>query len=81
MNKPAFMSRKLKVTKVGNSAGVILPKDLLAKLNVNIGDEITLSLEDGAIVLNPRDDEFDEEMTLAREIMIRRRDALRELAK
>lgn len=54
---------------------------MLAKLNAAVGDEITVSLEDGAIALNARDDEFAEGMGLAREIMIPRRDALRELAK
>ena len=82
MNKPIFLSRRLKITRIGNSAGVILPKDMLAHLNAQIGDEINFSEdEDGTIVLNARDPEFEEEMRIAREIMARRRSALRELAK
>lgn len=80
MNQP-FVIRPLKVVKIGNSAGVILSKAMLDKLNAKIGDEIELTMEDGTITLNARDSEFEEEMRIAREIMVKRRSALRELAK
>lgn len=80
MNKP-FAIRPLKVVKIGNSAGVILSKAMLDKLNAKIGDEIELTVEDETITLNARDSEFEEEMRIAREIMVKRRSALRELAK
>lgn len=82
MNKPIVRSRSLKITKVGNSAGIILPKELLAKLGADIGDEVSLTIhEDGQITLTPVDAEFEEEMRLARQIMRERRKVLRELAK
>lgn len=81
MNKPTFLYRQTKIVKIGNSAGIVLPKEVLAKLNAQVGDEIDAVLEDGTLILRPRDDGFEEEMRLAREIMIKRRSALRELAK
>lgn len=81
MNKPITHARSLKITKIGNSAGIILPKELLAKLNADVGDEISLTLTDDGITLTPVDPEFEEEMVLARQIMHERRKVLRELAK
>ncbi len=81
MNKPVTHARSLKITKIGNSAGIILPKELLAKLNAEIGDEISLALSDNGITLTPVDPEFEEEMRFARQIMQERRKVLRELAK
>lgn len=81
MNKPVKHARSLRITRVGNSAGIILPKDLLAKLNAEIGDEVSLTLDDDGITLSPVDSEFEEEMRLARQIMNERRKVLRELAK
>ena len=81
MNKPVKHARSLKITKIGNSAGVILPKELLAKLNAGVGDEISLTMDEDGITLTPLDTEFEEEMEAVREIMKRRRKALRELAK
>lgn len=71
----------LKVTQIGNSVGVILPKEVLARLKVQKGDSLFLTdLPDG-VTLRPYDDEFAEQMTLAREIMKEYRDVLHELAK
>lgn len=74
-------STVLKVTQIGNSVGVILPKEVLARLKVQKGDSLFLTdLPDG-VALRPYDDEFAEQMTLAREIMKEYRDVLHELAK
>ena len=81
MNKPVPRTRSLKITKIGNSAGIILSKELLATLNVDIGDEISLTMNDDGITLSPVDPEFEEEMRLARQIMRERVKVLRELAK
>ncbi|QEA14186.1 AbrB/MazE/SpoVT family DNA-binding domain-containing protein [Comamonas flocculans] len=71
----------LKVTQIGNSMGVILPKEVLARLKVQKGDSLFLSdLPDG-VALRPYDEEFAEQMAMAREIMRKRRNVLRELAK
>ena len=72
---------RLKVTTVGNSTGVVLPKDLLAKLRVGKGDSLyATELPDG-IKLTPYDEEFERQMEIAEDIMRKRRNLLRELAK
>ena len=71
----------LKVTQIGNSVGVILPKEVLARLKVGKGDSLFVTdLPDG-VALRPYDAEFAEAMEAAREIMKEYRDVLRELAK
>lgn len=72
---------KLKITAIGNSAGVILPKELLAKLRVEKGDEIyALETPDG-IRLTTYDPVFAAQMEVAEEIMRKDRDLLRKLAR
>ncbi|QTD46889.1 AbrB/MazE/SpoVT family DNA-binding domain-containing protein [Ottowia testudinis] len=71
----------LKVTQIGNSVGVILPKDVLARLKVGKGDSLFLTDVPDGVTLRPYDENFAEQMTLAREIMRKRRNVLRELAK
>lgn len=75
------MNARLKVIKIGNSAGVILPKELLAQLRVELGDTLSADKTEHGVELRHQDDEFEEQMALAREVMNRRRRALRELAK
>ncbi len=71
----------LKVTQIGNSVGVILPKEVLARLKVGKGDSLFVTdLPDG-VALRAYDQEFAEQMEVAREIMKEYRDVLRELAK
>lgn len=74
------MNTELKIKKIGNSAGVILPKELLAHLDVGIGDVVAVSRTPRGIELTPPDADFDAQMAAAREVMERRRRALRELA-
>jgi putative addiction module antidote len=70
-----------KVMKVGNSLGLILPKDVLARLNVTAGDSLFLIEGPGGYRLTPYDPEFEEQMAIAKDIMKSDRDILRELAK
>ena len=71
----------LKVTQIGNSVGVILPKEVLARLKGGKGESLFVTdLPDG-VALRPYDAEFAEAMEAAREIMKEYRDVLRELAK
>jgi putative addiction module antidote len=71
----------LKVTQIGNSLGVILPKEILARLKVEKGDQIFLTeAPDGYRVVN-NDPGFSVQMKAAQEIMRKRRNVLRELAK
>ncbi len=71
----------LKLTQIGNSVGVILPKEILARLKVGKGDTVFVTEKDGGVLLSPYDSEFEHQMTLARDIMRKRRHVLRELAK
>jgi antitoxin MazE len=41
------------VRRMGNSAGIILPKPVLAELGVTVGDDVSLSMEKGRVVLVP----------------------------
>lgn len=71
----------LKLTQIGNSVGVILPKEAQAKLNVGKGDTVYFTDAPDGFRLTPYEPGFEEQMTAARLIMKRRRNALRELAK
>jgi len=71
----------LKLTQIGNSVGVILPKEVLARLKLEKGDTVFLTEAADGFKLTPYSTEFEQQMALSREIMKRRRNALRELAK
>lgn len=76
------MNKPLKLIKIGNSTGVILPKDVLAHLNLAQGDEVYVSEgPDGRISLDPYNADFARKMELAEQIMREDRDILRVLAK
>lgn len=75
------MNTQLKITRIGNSAGVVLPKELLAHLDAAIGHVLSVSKTPRGIELSAREPDFDAQMSLAREVMARRKRALRELAK
>ncbi|HET7923205.1 MAG TPA: AbrB/MazE/SpoVT family DNA-binding domain-containing protein [Gammaproteobacteria bacterium] len=71
---------KLKVTSIGNSAGVILPKELLARLRVEKGDELyALETPDG-IKLTIYDPTLAQQMEVAEKVMRKDRNVLRKLA-
>jgi putative addiction module antidote len=80
-NQGGYAMVALKVTKVGNSAGVVLPKDTLASMHLEIGDTVYLTEAPGGYRITPYEPGFEEQMAAARRIMKRRRNALRELAK
>ena len=71
----------LKITQIGNSVGVILPKDLLARLKVEKGDTVFWTEASNGVTLSAYNPEFEIQMTEARRIMKKRRAVLRELAK
>jgi putative addiction module antidote len=73
---------KLKLTAVGTSTGVVIPKEMLLRLNVKKGDVIyAVETADGGYRLTPYDPSFDEKMEKAGEIMRRYRNTLNVLAK
>jgi len=71
----------LKLTAIGNSVGVILPKEVLAQLNMEKGDTLFLTPAEGGARLTPYNAEFEQQMSVAKDIMKKRRNALRELSK
>lgn len=71
----------LKLTQIGNSVGVILPKDVLARLKVEKGDTLFVIDAANGVMLTPYSAEFEVQMSLARKIMKKRRNVLHELAK
>ena len=72
---------KLKITPIGNSFGVILPKEALAKLKLTGGDAVFLTETPDGYRITPYDPEFEAQMNAAKQVMKKRRNALRELAK
>ena len=75
------MNRSLKITRIGNSAGVVLPKELLAKLRVGVGDTLYVSETPDGIRITAANPDFAEKMAAAERIMREDRDILRVLAK
>ena len=71
----------LKLTQIGNSVGVIFPKELLARLKLEKGDSLFVSEAANGFMLSTYDPEFEQQMTEARRIMKDRRAVLHELAK
>jgi len=71
----------LKVTKIGNSLGVVLPKEALHELNVTLGDGLILTKSPHGYRLTPYDETLAVQIEAGRRIMKKRRNALRELAK
>lgn len=73
---------KVELKKIGNSTGVILPKEIMARLQLSVGDKFYASLTpDGGLRFTPYDPEFEKAMEIARRGMKIYRNALAELAK
>ncbi len=72
---------KLKVTTVGNSTGIVLPKEVLARLNIGKGDTLFLTEGPDGYRLTPYDPDFERQMGHLRKVMAERRNVLKELAK
>ncbi|MEP9350477.1 AbrB/MazE/SpoVT family DNA-binding domain-containing protein [Xanthobacter sp. KR7-225] len=70
----------LKLAKVGDSVGAIIPKEVLQRLNVGEGDTLYLTETPDGYRLTTCDPEFEEQMVAARRVMARRRRALQVLA-
>ena len=69
------------VTQIGNSTGVILPKEVAARLKVKKGDSVFLPETPDGYTVTPYDPEFEDQIKAARRGMARYRNALHELAK
>lgn len=72
----------VEIKKIGNSSGVILPKEVMVRLNLSVGDQLYATMTpEGSIRLTPYDPKFEKAMEVARRGMKRYRNALAELAK
>ena len=71
----------VKLTQIGNSVGVILPKEVLARLKVEKGDALYMTDAVDGITLSTYSPDFEAQMAEARRIMKKRRAVLHELAK
>jgi putative addiction module antidote len=71
----------LKLTQIGNSVGVILPKDVLARLRLEKGDTVFVTDAANGVLLTPFDPVLDEQLEAGREFMREYRDTFHQLAK
>jgi len=71
----------LKITQIGNSLGVVLPKELLARLKLEKGDTLFVTDAPGGVNLTPYDPAVEEQLALGREFMREFRDTFHQLAK
>jgi putative addiction module antidote len=72
---------EMKIIQVGNSLGITLPREVLAAMKVDKGDTLTFTPAPDGFRITPYDAEKARQFALVRDIMKRRRDALRDLAK
>ena len=70
----------VKLTTVGSSTGIVLPKELLERLRVKKGDLLHVVETPGGIELTPYDPEFAEQIAVAEEVMRSDRNVLKKLA-
>jgi len=68
------------IRRIGNSEGIIIPKEVLARLNVTEGDKLQLIETAEGLSLRPVDDTFERQMKAAREVMDKYKVALQKLA-
>lgn len=72
----------LKVRKVGNSLGLVLPREVLSRLKLNEGDKIFLTeAPDGSYRITQYDPEFEKQIQIGTRFMAKYRNTLRALAK
>lgn len=74
------MTTTVKVTSIGNSAGIILPKELMEKLRISKGDTLTVTETPDGLNLNPYDEKVARQMEVAEKVMRENRNMLRKLA-
>ena len=75
------MTAVLKIRSVGSSAGIILPKNLLDRLKLKIGDELAVKASEDSLELSPYDEDFAHRVRVFERSRRKFRNAYRELAK
>ncbi len=71
----------LKITQIGNSLGLILPREIVERLHLEKGESVSVVETAQGIEITPFDPDFDKKLEAARKVTKRYRNALRELAK
>ena len=74
------MAASTKVIAIGNSAGIILPKETLERLNVRKGDSLYLQETPSGLQVTPYDSEFESKIEVAESMIRRYRDTFKKLA-
>jgi putative addiction module antidote len=74
------MATVVKVTTVGNSVGIVLPREVLDQLQVEKGDTLYVTRTPDGVKLTPYSEEFATQLEAGKRVMRKYRDALRKLA-
>lgn len=74
------MATTTKIIAIGNSSGIILPKETLARLRIDKGDTVCISETPAGLQISPYDEEFIAKMEVADRVVRRYRDAFKKLA-
>jgi len=74
------MATTVKITTIGNSVGIVLPKEILSHMNVQKGDSLYLTKTPDGFQIGPYDEEFAAKMEVAERVIGKYRDAFRRLA-
>ena len=72
---------KLELKRIGNSTGLILPKEVLARLKLERGDTLFVTDTPDGVALTPLDPSFEDQLAMGRDFMREYRDTFRALAK
>ncbi|WP_075288632.1 AbrB/MazE/SpoVT family DNA-binding domain-containing protein [Pararhizobium arenae] len=68
------------IRKIGNSEGVIIPKEVLDRLGLKAGDQLDVQTENGTLQLKPVNEAFERQLEAARRFMDKYKVALQKLA-
>ena len=74
------MATTAKITKVGNSSALIIPREIMQKLNLAQGDSLSISETSEGVLLTPYDEKKARQLEMARKIMRENRNMLKKLA-
>ena len=75
-----MLAMNVTVRKIGNSEGIILPKEVLDRLNLGAGDQLQVIETEKGLTLRPVDDAFERQMKAAEQVMDKYKVALQKLA-
>lgn len=70
-----------KLTQIGNSVGIILPKEVLARLKLEKGDTVFITDAPGGVTITPNNTDFEAQLEMGRKFMREYRDTFNALAK